>query len=335
MADKQQISEETWLDRVGISRDPEQELPHINETFRKSKRNVLFWSMVTFLLSIGQVTRGNNIEVTGFIRNFTFDQTVLVALSLLVLIFMAIGFWRAARDLSARNSQFSFGNVYRQTASYADQLSATLRLTSEKLIEGQALASRVEQKLKPQAERVIEIFTEKIEKLKSKEIDLSVKLDEANREIREFTGRITKHLAHADADVWMETRRTIAEDALKTADKLANTRMYLGRNGFERIPDEAKGLAIELQQLDEPLRAGTNIDVPEVDQAELLETLDIIARHMRTIDGSLRGEQEYWISLYDFGAVILAIAGAATVAIWRLAYGNELDILLGIAPAIG
>ncbi|WP_143704553.1 hypothetical protein [Porphyrobacter sp. TH134] len=49
----------------------------VPDEFARAKRNVLFWAVVTFLLSMGEVGPSKSIEVTGFIRNFHFQQSFL------------------------------------------------------------------------------------------------------------------------------------------------------------------------------------------------------------------------------------------------------------------
>ncbi|WP_370179442.1 hypothetical protein [Alteriqipengyuania sp.] len=86
-----------------IDSDTDQPI-HYFEAFRRAKRNVLFWALVTFMLPLMQpIDDKDRVEVSTL--GGEFDLWFLILMSLLILVFMAISFRQAAAGVTRRNAK--------------------------------------------------------------------------------------------------------------------------------------------------------------------------------------------------------------------------------------
>lgn len=83
---------------------------NINDTFRKAKRNSLLWSTVAILAVVGEpVSRDGTASSTALVPIYPlgigFPQWTLVIISLIIAIYMYVGFRRSLHTIDLMNSQ--------------------------------------------------------------------------------------------------------------------------------------------------------------------------------------------------------------------------------------
>lgn len=87
-------------------KDPGAKQISFHEEFRKAKRNVLFWGVLTILLAVGTVN-AESVDPSSLIRGISLPPVPLVVGSAAILIFMFLGYWRAEQHLIIKNREFT------------------------------------------------------------------------------------------------------------------------------------------------------------------------------------------------------------------------------------
>jgi phosphate uptake regulator len=115
-----------------------------SDEFRHAKRNTLFWTAVTFLLAVGEPSGSEAIEINAIVRNFSFPQGLLLLTSLVILVFMTIGFRRADMRVFANHTGFAVANRLKDAAELADTVWSKLDHT---LRSGEQLEQEIEKRM--------------------------------------------------------------------------------------------------------------------------------------------------------------------------------------------
>lgn len=144
--------EEPPAPKAGDAKDKDKDLEpiHYSEDFRRAKRNALLWAGLTVLAALGHVSeQTSEVDVRTPIGNFAFAPWLLVGMSLIVLVFMFLGYIRAERRLLAKHSEFEVAARYAEVGDVAEQL-------KQMLTELTDLAERIEGRYKPVFSKDIE-----------------------------------------------------------------------------------------------------------------------------------------------------------------------------------
>lgn len=124
--------------------DDEARLLNVNESFRKAKRNCLFWGAATIAFSWAQISDASRgLEFSIFSRGLSFSQDLVVFFCFVVLAFMVIGYQRAEWHLMTRNSPFAYSLTMTKASAEAERLVETIKDASEKLKRAVSVTDQV------------------------------------------------------------------------------------------------------------------------------------------------------------------------------------------------
>lgn len=100
---------------------------NFTEEFRRTKRNVLFWSSATIILVAGTLASDVPIE-TSWAQNIKLPPVFLIFCSWTVMIYMIVDFWHANHRLKIDNGALKATISVNNTAKESSELARRLRL---------------------------------------------------------------------------------------------------------------------------------------------------------------------------------------------------------------
>ena len=122
-----------------------------SDEFRRAKRNTLFWAVVTLLLAVGAPAANSpGLELAGF-KNMELSGPFLLGGSLVVLIFMVLGYVRAEADVITLNSDFALDHAFQNVVDTADDLIAHFRASIAHLSETRSQFNNLSRRFKEMA----------------------------------------------------------------------------------------------------------------------------------------------------------------------------------------
>lgn len=316
MADKEELGNPNDAEHTDAFRDPDRKLPHISESFRKAKRNVLFWAAATLLLAIGSDTNDDGLEVTGFIRSFDFDQSALILLALGVLAFMFAGFIRAFDDMKALNREFAYAQSLKRGAKFADALAKNLNLCSMDISAAHGRALKMNEEAVP--------MMLGLEKTYNANGSAMVDLINATGEHVRQTG--------LELQAFLSSIKKVADvsddDDLTGLRVLVNQHLVYLRDGQFEFQERQQTLEAQRKKIPSMELQSDIVAMREIAEAvdkepfkvatELIEQLGTVQDGLTRYAEALTGKQERWLKWYDRNAVWATVTIATLTSIWRL-----------------
>lgn len=281
------------------------------EDFARAKRNVLFWTVVTFLLSLGSVEPSKHIEVTGFIRNFHFEQSFLITSSVVVMVFMLVGFLRAAARLRHVNLQAVYG-------ASAAELQETIKETAQHLKNWSKHYVFPDDELAGLKQNLLSEYSRAFKELAS-----------ARQIIGDHHDRVAR--AHLAAQGKVQDLLDKGKFSIEDLGKLQGSLNEVPRLGdraarFEsEDPQRTAVFSLNPQEFQEKIDKIISKNDPELPK-NVQDTFSGLSNWSASIT---RWEKALFF-IYDFWLVWLAVFLASAAAVMRLFYSDILNDLLKI-----
>ena len=317
--------------------DDNDQLLNVSEGYRKAKRNVLFWAAVTLLLALAANTGSDGVELAPIVRGLGFSQKLMISLSLIVLVFMLIGYRRAEWHLTLRNSPFAYSKVMERAADEAEALRAEI----EKKRKEFAQLHKMRQESVESAQASIE----QIKKLHGASV----------REFREEASRCKSSFLD-ELSRALELMKCLKANPTQNALSIAGRADYVSREEITKMIDDriakagnlinqfgampfASGSFTNLAEAGWPFPNTSPEESDMLDEKGALVVSDLreFVQRMRGLSDEISGADRIYFRWYDQRVVYATSAIAAGVAIWRLVDENSLLNTLsfwGLIPAV-
>ncbi|XAP76931.1 hypothetical protein ABC955_10040 [Citromicrobium bathyomarinum] len=123
------------INKTGDDADAPEAISY-SETYRRAKRNALFWSAITIVVAVGTADAAGSIELTTVLQHLQFEQGFLTFAALATLLFMLAGYYRAEAKLLTNHSGFAVAARYATAPRVADKLVEDLTTLATRVQKG-------------------------------------------------------------------------------------------------------------------------------------------------------------------------------------------------------
>jgi hypothetical protein len=269
-----------------------------NEAYRIARRNALFWGAVTILVSVGTSNAGTPIEVPAVLRNLSFPQSFLTVFSLVVMLFMLAGYYRADQVFVSSHSGFAKAQRIHGVADEVVNLANVLRELNGAAVQAQQSINEKRRQIETHADRVLSVVTQ---------------LSAAAAEPLAFHDRPFRANDFVNMDPVQRDEFRIQQQQNKIDEARASAQAWV--QGFlGRLREGIESSLIEMRRPELP---------PSIEHAASVETralaqLDQLSQDLHGFADTIGPREKGWFYAYERGAVwIVNLLGAGT-AIWRL-----------------
>lgn len=273
--------------------DREDEPILFTEEFRRAKRNALFWSAVTLLLAIGHST--DEIEVRSLVQNLDFPQATLLLGSLVILVFMVIGYHRAEDRLLKRHTPFAIAQRIEDTAKFVERMLEELKKIRQMADEMSNTVSVVRSEIQ---ERIV-LADKKIERI-------------------QITPQTNDELKGLRQDILNNVPWGTGVDKVHVADFTNQKVTSFLENESKRVRNEVEQQLRELFRPDSLEPLGEWIHKEDAKVQTELQRLGELSDSLHGIAASIRDGERYWFYWYDRAPVYGLFGLAMFAAVIRL-----------------
>ncbi|MEO0590393.1 MAG: hypothetical protein AAFZ11_07505 [Pseudomonadota bacterium] len=274
---------------------------HYSESFRLAKRNVLFWSALTLVISFG--VGKDPLKFVFIVEGVELSPYIVIIGSVLVLVFMAFGYFRAEERLLYRHSPFAYGtsveNAYEEFEQLRTHISELQRIVKGKISSSPQLTDAGMEYLES-SESVLRNIKETIrESCRSDNLPDNIFkrwFQDRDRPTELEKERFFDAIRNNDPDITYEMRDLLAKLTDHSITQLDDSR----RRYEQRTLDFSEGMA-------------------RLNSFEIPHEFQDLSGRLKGLSKSIGSGEKRWFTYYDKAVVRLAVCVALFFAARRFA----------------